>query len=520
MQAEKNILAMIVHIVTHSAEFFAAVNQYTSFCQEDMQEILSEDKTSNELLTTLFRTVHTFKGTFGQLRMFNTMAKLHEMEETLDNIRANKINTEGHLSLQQALGNYTPDTMLSWLNIDLAILKSKLGENFFQRGNLLEVENSRLLEIEEKVLRTLSPALCSLLLPDLRRLRYKPFRELLQSYPEYVVTLAEKNEKSVYAFEIEGGETMVDPQHYYDFIKSLGHVFRNSIAHGLETYEERLGLGKDERGKISCSIVESQTGLELVLADDGRGIDPVRIRDVALKKHICSPETATSLSDEELVQLIFADGFSSAQDADALAGRGVGLSAVRAELEKLNGSVRVITALGQGTQFHFFLPLNHTEDTDPYSIRQLAKPLLGAAESLLLNEAGLRITNLSYIDSAPDRKLTLRKITTFLGINGLAKGRMVLSADQDVATLMIENRFAASTTGSTIDTLMETTLSYYAENIFQNALKTAPAWASSLSSETLGSILADKASAKYPQSETPSWVLDTVAGKVMLSLIY
>jgi len=520
MQTDKNILAMIVHIVTHSADFFAAVSQYTSFCQEGVQNMLNEAKTPGELLATLFRTVHTFKGTFGQLRMFNTMAKLHEMEETLDNIRANKINGEAPFAPTKTLGIYTPDVMLGWLNIDLEILKSKLGEVFFQRGNLLEVENNRLLEIEEKVLRTLSPAMCSLLLPDLRRLRYKPIRELLQSYPEYVVALAEQNGKAIYPFEIEGGETMVDPQHYYDFIKALGHVFRNSIVHGLETYEERLELGKDERGRISCSVLENNTGLVLALSDDGRGIDPVHIRDVALRKSICAPEKVNNMSEEELIQLIFTDGFSGAQNVDTLAGRGVGLSAVRAELEKINGSMQATTTLGKGTQFQFFLPIDPACDSEPYSIRQLAKPLLSATEHLLLNDAGLHITNLSYIESAADGKLALRKVTSFLAIRGLAKGRMVLSADQDVAALLVENRFAAAPVGAPIDMMMETTLSHYADKIFQHALKAAPSWTNAVTSEAMGSILADDASAKYPQTETPTWVLDTLAGKITLSLIY
>jgi CheY-specific phosphatase CheX len=336
-----------------------------------------------------------------------------------------------------------------------------------------------------------------------------------------VIALAEQNGKSVYAFEIKGGETLVDPGHYYDFIKSLGHVFRNSIVHGLEPYEERLALGKDERGRISCSVLESKDGLVLAISDDGRGIDPVHIRDIALKKSLCFPETVYGLSDEELVQLIFADGFSGAQEVDTLAGRGVGLSAVRAELEKIHGSVQVVTTLGKGTQFQFFLPFDPADaSNDPYSIRRLAKPLLSAAEHLFLSEAGIRITNLSYIESAAEGKIALRKVTAFLGIKGIAKGRMVLSADHDVAALLVANRFADSTTDSTIDRMLETTLSHYAEIIFQHAMKTVPDLENSLTSEALVSILADEASAKYPQSETPTWVLDTAAGKITLSLIY
>ncbi len=520
VQSERDILAMIVHVVTHSSDFFAAVGQYTSFCQEGMQRLLHEKKTAGELLATLFRTVHTFKGAFGQLRMSNTMAKLHDMEGTLDNLRSTKpTGADGH-TLVEKLSAFTPEVMLDWLNADLEILKDKLGEVFFQQGNMLVVDNNRLLEIEEKVLRMLSPCECRLLLPDLRRLRYKPIKELLQSYPEYVVTLAEQNEKAVYSFEIEGGETLVDPLQYYDFIKSLGHIFRNSIVHGLESYDERVENGKDERGRITCVVLEDQAGITLVISDDGRGMAPARIRDIALEKGICTPEQALNLQENELIQLIFADGFSGAQDVDTLAGRGVGLSAVRSELEKLNGSVCVNTTLGKGTQFQFFLPFTPVEENEPYSIRQLAKPLVNAAEFLLRSDAGLQVRNHAYIEGTAGGKLNLRKVTTFLGIKGLANGRMVLSADQSVVQYLVEKRFAQEAIDSPIDRMMETTLSHYATEIFHHALKSEPTWLDSITAEALVSILADDASAKYTQSETPTWVLDTDVGTITLSLIY
>jgi methyl-accepting chemotaxis protein len=356
VRAEQDILAMVVHVVTHSSDFFAAVSQYTIFCQEGIASLLHEKKTAGEILANFFRTVHTFKGTFGQLRMGNVMVKLHQMEGMLAAIRSNEMAGLEVQQLAEKLSVFTPEIMLGWLDEDLKILKDKLGEAFFQQENMLVVDNERLLEIEEKVQRILPPRECSLLLPDLRRLRYKSIKELLQSYPEYVVALAERNEKAIYPFEIEGGETLVDPLQYYDFIKSLGHVFRNLIAHGVESFAERIENGKDQIGKITCMVLENLAGVTIVISDDGRGMDAAHILDIAIKKGVCTPEAAKDMQKEEIIQLIFADGFSGAKDVDELAGRGVGLSAVRAELEKMAGSVRVNTTIGVGTQFEFFLP--------------------------------------------------------------------------------------------------------------------------------------------------------------------
>lgn len=520
VQAERDILAMVVHVVTHSSDFFAAVSQYTNFCQEGMPGLLAEEKTAGDLLAALFRLVHTFKGTFGQLHMGHVMAKLHEMEGMLEAIRANEIADLNTVRLAERLSCYTVEEMCSWLDEDLNILKEKLGEGFFQQENMLVVDNERLREIEEKVQRMLSKAECSLLLPDLRRLRYKPMKELLQSYPEYVVGLAERNEKGVYPFEIEAGDTLVDPWQYNDFIKSLGHVFRNAIVHGLESFEERVENGKEEMGRITCAAFESETGITLVITDDGRGMTAEHIRDIALKKGICTAAAMDTMQEQEIIQLIFADGFSGADTVNELSGRGVGLSAVRAELEKLGGMVTVNTFLGKGTEFRFFLPFTQAEACEPYSIRQLANPLVSAAEHVIRSNAGLESKHCTYIESADGGKLKLRKVTTFLGIKGIVTGRMVLSADREVVEYLVRRHFTGEDSKDASDRIMETALSLYANEIFQQAIEALPAWKEFLTAEALVSILAEDASAKYPQAETPTWVLDTDLGKITLTLIY
>ncbi|MBP2652222.1 MAG: Histidine kinase, gyrase and HSP90-like ATPase [Firmicutes bacterium] len=520
VQAERDILAMVVYVVTHSADFFAAVDQYINFCQEGMPNLLHEEKPAGDILAALFRTVHTFKGTFGQLRLGCVMAKLHEMEGLLEHIRSNEIADLDHRQLANKLSALTPAVMTAWLDEDLKILKEKLGEDFFQQENMLVIDNARLLEIEEKVQRMLPVAECSLLLPDLRRLRYKPIKELLQSYSGYVVALAERNEKAVYPFDIVEGDTLVDPLRYDDFIKSLGHVFRNSIVHGLESFEERVETGKAEIGRITCAAIENQPGITIIISDDGRGMDPAHILDIAVKKGICSPESIKNMQEKEIIQLIFADGFSGAENVNELAGRGVGLSAVRAELEKLGGSAIINTTLGKGTEFQFILPFTQPEKCEPYSILQLAKPLVSAAENILNNEVGLQLNTCTYSEGRVGGKLKLRKVTTFLDIKGIATGRMVLSADQEVVEQLVNNRFGQADIESTHDKKLENILSQYANQIFQHAIKTLPNREASFTAEALVSILAEAASAKYPQAETPTWVLDTGVGKITLSLIY
>ena len=520
VQAEKNTLSMIVHVVTHSSEFFSAVSQYTSFCREGMQSMLQEKKPATEILTSLFRVVHTFKGTFGQLRMGNVMARLHEMEGRLDGIRSREVMKMDGEQLAETLNAFSPERMEDWLTADLEIIRDKLGPAFFQQENRVVVDSERLLEIEEKVQSLLSPGECGLLLPDLRRLRYKPMRELLQSYPEYVVALAERNEKSIHPFEIEGGELAVDPLQYNDFIKSLGHVFRNSIAHGLESFEERVEKGKEEIGRVACKVIENPNGVTIVISDDGRGIDSTRIRNIALEKELCTKEAIDAMNDEEAIEFIFMDGFSGAKEVDETAGRGVGLSAVKAELEKLGGSIQIRTILGKETQFLFFLPMIFSDSTrDFYSFRQLDKPLLSAAEKLLKQDMGLQVNNLRYEESSGRGKLSLRYVTTFLDVKGRVSGKMVLSVDQEIAGCMVYSDFAKAVDDTPKERKMENALSRYSYEIFQAAVKAVPGWADCVKAEAVVSILSEDASAQYSQAETPTWVLDTDRGKITISLI-
>ncbi|MDR3566352.1 MAG: ATP-binding protein [Negativicutes bacterium] len=519
IQEEQSILAMVVRVVTHSHDFSTAIRQYSVFCKEGLAQMLQEGGRCGERLEVVFRTVHTFKGTFGQLGMRHTVAELHNMETVLAEIRdsgADELENDG---VDERLSQYTPQKMLDWLETDMAILKDILGESFFYQEETLVVESARLLEIEEKIQRILTPGECRLLIPEIRRLRFKPFKELLESYPEYVLNLAEKYERLVNPFEIEGGETFVDPLKYYDFSKSLGHVFRNALVHGLEAPDERLENGKEESGNISCTIREEADGLTLIIKDDGRGIDASRIREIAVSKGIAERQSLLALSDEEAIMLIFADGFSGAEDVSELAGRGVGLSAVREELGKVGGSVQVRTTSGHGTEFRFFLPLYNLEDNEPQSMSVMTKPLVDEAIKLLKN-AGLPVINTVFREGVAGGKVALRKVTTFVDIKGMMKGKMLLSAEEAVVERLVAAYGREEAAGAPEDKWMETVIARCASDIFLSAQAQLPDLDDAVKAEALVTILAEDASAKYPQAEISTWMLETERGWLNLSLIY
>lgn len=518
MQEEKDILAMIVRVVTHAGDFFTTVRQYSAFCLEELPYLLNGNGPVEDKLATVFRIVHTFKGTFGQLGLRHAVKELHEMEGFLTRIRAEGNAVCGEDCLTKLFDPYPPAKMLGWLDKDMTTLKDTLGEAFFAQEDTLVVDGAKLLDIEEKIERLLAPAECRQLIPALRSLRYKPFKELLQSYPEYVMTLADKYGKMIKQVVIDGGETPVDPIKYGHFAKVLGHVFRNAVIHGLETPDERLAADKDESGCIRCRITEQAGGLMVIIADDGRGIDPDRIREIAVNKGICDKQASAALADAAAIELIFADGFSGADEVDELAGRGVGLSAVKSELAKLGGSLNVDTAVGRGTEFRFFLPLPDRDLPESDTLLEAAKPLLDATKDYLLKNTGLPVGDWTHAGGAPEGKLPLRKITTFVDIKGLVNGKLVVSADESVV-----RRLAAVGDGEppqAEDKWLESLLAQASGEIVKEALARVPRWDDAVKAEALVTILAEDASAKYPQAAALTWTLEAGSGRINISLLY
>ena len=149
---------------------------------------------------------------------------------------------------------------------------------------------------------------------------------------------------------------LVDPQVYGPFCKSLIHLLRNAVDHGIEDPDTRLLADKNEVASIRCCVHATADHLRLTISDDGSGIDPARIRAKAVELGKLGNTEAAELDDAEVLKLIFLDGLTTRSEANTISGRGVGLAAVHQELESLGGMVQLDSTLGQGTQFVFTLP--------------------------------------------------------------------------------------------------------------------------------------------------------------------
>jgi two-component system chemotaxis sensor kinase CheA len=185
-------------------------------------------------------------------------------------------------------------------------------------------------------------------------LRLMPIKPTFQKMERLARDLSRDFGKKV-VFHTEGEDTEVDRTVVEEIADPLVHMVRNSLDHGLETTDGRLAAGKPEQGSLSLKAYNQGSSIIIELIDDGRGIDPERIHRKALEKGIV--KAGDSLTRDEILQLIFAPGFSTAEKVTAVSGRGVGMDVVKRNIEKLRGKVEIITELGKGTTFRIRLPL-------------------------------------------------------------------------------------------------------------------------------------------------------------------
>ncbi len=158
-------------------------------------------------------------------------------------------------------------------------------------------------------------------------------------------------------FELEGEATELDNNIIQQLADPLVHLVRNAVAHGIEDPEARRAAGKLERGRVTLRAYHRGNHIFLDVQDDGRGIDYERVRERAVEASLVSPEVAHKLGDRELRDILFHPGFSTASSQTELAGRGVGLDVVKANVAALNGEIDVRSEPGAGCFFSLKVPL-------------------------------------------------------------------------------------------------------------------------------------------------------------------
>ncbi len=186
------------------------------------------------------------------------------------------------------------------------------------------------------------------------RIRMVPIAHVFSRFPRLVRDLSKSLGKTV-ELTIEGEETELDKSVIEDLIDPLIHCVRNSLDHGLESAEDRVAAGKGAAGRITLRARNEGNMIVIEAGDDGRGIDVEAVRKKAVERGLIHP--SKNLTAAEAHNLIFEPGFSTAMKVTSISGRGVGLDVVKRQVDKLSGTVNVISETGKGTTFIIRLPL-------------------------------------------------------------------------------------------------------------------------------------------------------------------
>jgi two-component system chemotaxis sensor kinase CheA len=265
------------------------------------------------------------------------------------------------LTLQRQLRGQT-DTKTSaedsTIRLDVSVLDELMnlvGELVLARNSLVRsignVEDRSLLADSQRI-----DLVTSELQARVLRTRMRPIRTVWGKLPRLVREVSNACGKTV-LLDLEGEDTELDKSVVEAIKDPLTHCVRNAVDHGIETPAERLAAGKRPEGRLHLRASHENGQVVIQIRDDGKGMDLNKIRAKALERGIHSEDSLSRMSEREVLDLIFAPGFSTAEKVTEVSGRGVGMDVVRTNVERIGGSVQVSTVLGEGTTFTFMIPL-------------------------------------------------------------------------------------------------------------------------------------------------------------------
>ena len=369
---------------------------------------LEKDPASRKTLASIFRTIHTLKGTCGFLTFERLEVLAHAAENLLSLMRDGRLAINAEIASALLATGDTIRTMLSNIEttgtegaagiaslvetfnrlqngapaiaaptvadapgatgtahpadtsvrVSVALLDQLMdmvGELVLTRNQILQcaadLANTAVAGASQRL-----NLITTELQERVMKTRMEPIGNVWNKFPRLVRDLEHTCGKKV-RLTIDGADTELDRTLLEAIKDPLAHLVRNAIDHGIEAPDARRGAGKPEEGRLSMRAYHEGGLVNIEMSDDGAGIDAARVREHAVARGLISAENAARISDREAIEMIFLPGFSTAEKVSNISGRGVGMDVVKTHIERIGGIVDVLTEMGRGTTFKIKIPL-------------------------------------------------------------------------------------------------------------------------------------------------------------------
>ena len=334
---------MILKLVNNKKQFASYIEEFKSLVQ-DMAGFINADGSgynNDGILICL----HSIKGGAGLFSIHTIQDKSHHYENEV--IEMKEKTDEEKAAFVPRLKEMIQDLNDSF---QLFLMESK---DFL--GNVIDGQN-QMVEVNKVLVDKFNSALSEKNDAELLKLYHdyfikEPIIGHFAAYSELVKEVSERLGKYVSPVVFEGGDTRIEYSKHKELFNVLVHAFRNSVDHGIETEAERVEAGKPAEGKIVVKFKQDESNLSIEISDDGRGIDPNKIREKLKELGIKSDE-----DDSKVIYHIFDSEFSTSEGVTEISGRGVGMSAIKDAIEKVGGEIIIDSQVGKGTVFKFNVP--------------------------------------------------------------------------------------------------------------------------------------------------------------------
>ena len=277
-----------------------------------------------------------------KLRIFQQMTEIEQMLALWEGWSKN--NSDDSKIFAQLEPNLSPEQFLP--------LRSFLNSTQQRLNSLGSLVNNLKLRADEDV--SSLDIIAARLESGIQDLRQLPLSTVFNIYPRMVRDLARQQGKEI-ELVIAGGDTKADKKILEEIKDPLLHLIRNAIDHGIETPAERIAQSKPQKATLILRGYQTGSSIGIEISDDGRGLDLESIRTTAIRRGVHTEAELAAMSESEIQSLIFASGFSTRTQITELSGRGVGLDVVRANVERLKGSIQVTSTPGNGCKFQIRL---------------------------------------------------------------------------------------------------------------------------------------------------------------------